>query len=233
MRFSSTLRDVKRQPTASLPPGLHSTSSALPARSGFAAVAAAAICAAAVFLGATPANAAQPDVVIETALGNIVVQLDPEHAPRTTANFLHYIDTRMFDGASFYRVVPRKPRPGHPTIEVIQGGLQYKPGVDVDHLPTLPLEPTTKTGLSNAAGTIAMARADKPDTASSEFFINITDDTDLDAQRFRDHLGYAVFGRVISGMDVVRRIERAPLRADPTFGHLLHPLVRITHVRRT
>ena len=187
----------------------------------------------AAFFSRAPAFAAAPDdVVIETTLGTIVVRLDSEHAPRTTANFLHYVDTRAFDGASFYRVVPRKPRPGHPTIEVIQGGLQFARGVDVARLPTLALEPTSTSGLSNTAGTIAMARADKPDTASSEFFINVSDDTDLDAQRFHDHLGYAVFGRVVSGMEIVHRIENAPLRADAEFGHVLDPLIRITSIHR-
>ncbi len=181
-------------------------------------------------LAATPV-AHTPEVTIETSLGTIVVQLDAVHAPQTTANFLTYVRAKTFDRASFYRVVPRKPRPGHPTIEVIQGGLQYAPGIDVDHLPKIPLESTAQTGLSNIAGTIAMARDNDPNSATSEFFINVGDDTNLDAQRFRDHLGYAVFGHVVAGMDVVRRIEASPLRADPTFGHVLDPRIAITSVR--
>ena len=137
-------------------------------------------------------------------------------APLTTANFLHYVDTRAYDGATFLSFGPAQTRPKRVTIEVIQGGLQMKLGdAGVNRLPTIKLEPTTITGLSNTNGTIAMARDVGPNTASSEFFINIGDNSVLDAQHFRDHLGYAVFGHVVRGMNVVVAIAHAHAKPDP------------------
>ena len=163
-------------------------------------------------------------VRMETSMGNIVVALDPVRAPVTTKNFLRYVDSGKYNGATFYRTV----RPGnqayHRPIAVIQGGL------DVENLGpygAIPLEPTTKTGLRNAAGTIAIARDKPPNTGSSEFFINMIDDPVLDAQHSPDRFGYAVFGRVVSGMDVARRIERA--KAD---GQKLTPPVKIFRMVR-
>lgn len=183
--------------------------------------------------GAAPLRA-PVDVALVTTLGSIVVRLDPAHAPLTTANFLRYVDRRTYDGATFYRSVPRRPRGhGRVTIGVIQGGLETKLGdAAVNRLPTIRLEATTTTRLSNTDGTIAMARDTAPNTASSEFFINIGDDTVLDAQRFRDHRGYAVFGRVIEGMSVVRAIARSHAKPDPVMTALLAPPIRIVRVRR-
>jgi peptidyl-prolyl cis-trans isomerase A (cyclophilin A) len=187
--------------------------------------------------GLAPAAAAaapQPvDVALRTSLGTIVVRLDRARAPITTANFLHYVDTRAYDGATFYRSVPRKTRPKRVTIEVIQGGLETKLGdAAVNRLPTIKLEPTTITGLSNTNGTIAMARDVGPNTASSEFFINIGDNSVLDAQHFRDHLGYAVFGHVVRGMNVVVAIARAHTKPDPVMTALLAPPIPIVTARR-
>ena len=184
-----------------------------------------------------PAQAASPpapvDVALHTTLGTIVVRLDRAHAPITTANFLGYVDRRAYDGATFYRSVPRKPRPKRVTIEVIQGGLQMKLGdAGINRLPTIKLEPTTLTGLSNTNGTIAMARDVGPNTASSEFFINIGDDSVLDAQHFRDHQGYAVFGRVVRGMDVVLAIAHSHAKPDPAMTALLSPPIPILTARR-
>lgn len=183
--------------------------------------------------GAAPAPA-PVDVALVTTLGTIVVRLDRARAPLTTANFLRYVDRRSYDGATFYRSVPRRPRGrGRVTIEVIQGGLETKLGdAAVNRLPTIRLEPTSLTGLSNTDGTIAMARDTAPNTASSEFFINIGDDSVLDAQRFRDHRGYAVFGRVVTGMSVVRAIARSHAKPDPVMTALLAPPVRIVRARR-
>jgi peptidyl-prolyl cis-trans isomerase A (cyclophilin A) len=194
--------------------------------------------AALVTLSAALVGAAPPpapvDVAIVTTLGTIVVHLDRARAPLTTANFLRYVDDRTYDGATFYRSVPRRPRGrGRVTIAVIQGGLETKLGDSaVNRLPTIRLEATTTTGLSNTDGTLAMARDTAPNTASSEFFINIGDDTVLDAQRFRDHHGYAVFGRVIEGMSVVRAIARSHAKPDPVMTALLAPPIRIVRVRR-
>ncbi len=173
------------------------------------------------------------DVALRTTLGTIVVQLDAARAPLTTANFLKYVERRTYDGASFYRTVPRRPRPGRVTIAVIQGGLETKIGdAAVNRLPTVKLEPTTLTGLSNTNGTIALARDAGPNTASSEFFINVGDNTDLDAQHFRDHHGYAVFGHVVAGMNVVLAIWHAHSKPDPAMTALLAPPISILTARR-
>jgi peptidyl-prolyl cis-trans isomerase A (cyclophilin A) len=174
-----------------------------------------------------------PVVAIKTSLGAIEVQLDAVHAPKTTANFLHYVTTHQFDGATFYRFVPRKARGGgRVTISVIQGGLQMKLGdAGLARLPTIPMESTATSGLSNTDGTIAMARDVGPNTASSEFFINLGDDTVLDAAKFRDHQGYAVFGHVIRGMDVVHRIAASHTKPDPAMTALLDPPIAIESMR--
>jgi len=172
-------------------------------------------------------------VAMETSLGAIVVRLDAARAPRTTANFLRYVTTHAYDGATFYRFVPRRHRSGgRVTISVIQGGLQTKLGEHaVDHLRTIPLESTAMTGLSNVDGTIAMARDVGPNTASSEFFINLGDDTVLDAARFKDKHGYAVFGRVVRGMSVVHAIAASHTKPDPLMTALLDPPITIVSMR--
>lgn len=188
-------------------------------------------------LAAAPRPPANVDVAMTTSMGTIIVRLDAARAPVTVANFLHYVDTHQFDGASFYRAVRTgSARPaGKPRIQIIQGGLQMKLGdAGLAKLPRIPVEETTKTGLHNTPGTIAMARERDPDTASTEFFINTADDTWLDAQKFADHHGYAVFGRVVRGMDVVKKIQQARAKDDPMMGELLAPpvtIIRVTRVR--
>jgi cyclophilin family peptidyl-prolyl cis-trans isomerase len=122
-------------------------------------------------LAAAPRPPANVDVAMTTSMGTIVVRLDAAHAPITVKNFLHYVDTHQFDGASFYRAVRTgSARPaGKPRIQIIQGGLQMKLGdAGIAQLPRIPVEETTKTGLHNTPGTIAMARERDPDTASTE-----------------------------------------------------------------
>ncbi|HZT13411.1 MAG TPA: peptidylprolyl isomerase [Candidatus Baltobacteraceae bacterium] len=163
-------------------------------------------------------------VRIETTAGSIVVQLDSAHAPITAKNFLRYVDAHKYDGASFYRVVRPGNQSPHRPIQVIQGGL------DVERFGPygpIALEPTSRTGLHNSAGTIAIARDKPPNTGSSEFFINMVDDPLLDAQHSPDHFGYAVFGRVVRGMDVARRIHRSHAN-----GQRLAPPIRILRMVR-
>jgi peptidyl-prolyl cis-trans isomerase A (cyclophilin A) len=165
-------------------------------------------------------------ITIETALGPIVVALDAERAPITVANFLAYVDTGLFDGASFYRTVTPENQPQSPVkIEVIQGGVD-------DHRPTrapIRLERTSETGLSHVDGAISMAR-NGPDTATSEFFICVGAQPDLDVggRRNPDEQGFAAFGRVVRGMTVVRRIHRAPATEQR-----LTPAIRIHRIVRT
>lgn len=149
-------------------------------------------------------------VALDTSLGRIVIALDRGRAPVTTANFLHYVDTHRFDGESFYRAM----HVGDGGL--IQGGITsdarklYKPIAD---------EPTSKTGLHNVAGSISMARG-APGSATADFFILLSDMPGFDAGApgGSDPDGYAAFGHVTAGMDVVRKIFDAPLSATKGLG---------------
>jgi peptidyl-prolyl cis-trans isomerase A (cyclophilin A) len=186
----------------------------------------------AALLGAAPLPAGAQDaglarVVIGTAFGEITVDVDTERAPGTAANFLSYVDEGFYDGGQFHRTVTMNNQPDNDVrIEVIQAS------VNPDHADhgfgAIPLERTTVTGLAHVDGAISMARG-APDSASSSFFFCIGDQPSLDfgGDRNPDGQGFAAFGRVVSGMDVVRRIQQQP--AD---GQSLEPPVRITSVSR-
>lgn len=163
------------------------------------------------------------DVLMETSAGKIVVRLDTAHAPRTSANFLRYVDGGRFNGASFYRNVTRATAPTAP-FEVIQGGLD--PQAPDPSTQPIVLEPTSITGIRNDDGTIAMARTSDPNSATTEFFIDLGNARYLDATGPLAP-GYAAFGRVVRGMEVVRRIHRGE-----TNGDRLVPAVRITRMSR-
>jgi peptidyl-prolyl cis-trans isomerase A (cyclophilin A) len=170
--------------------------------------------------GAAPRAAAPVDVAIQTSLGTIVVRLDPAHAPGTTANFLHFVDTGAYNGATFYRTVT----PSTGKIAIIQGGLN--PQGPNPNMHPIPLEPTSKTGLHNTDGTIAMARTSAPDSATTEFFLSLGDNRFLDAGGPTGP-GYAVFGKIVRGADVARKIQQS--HAD---GELLAPPIRIVRISR-
>ena len=149
-------------------------------------------------------------VRIQTELGDILVELDVRQAPATTANFLRYVDGGFYEGGRFHRTVTMNNQPDSKVlIEVIQAGV--KPEREKDGFPPIALERTSRTGLAHKDGAISMARG-KPDTATSDFFICINDQPSLDfgGARNPDGQGFAAFGRVVSGMDVVRRIQAAP-----------------------
>lgn len=149
-----------------------------------------------------------PKVSIETGLGNIVVELYPEKAPVTVSNFLQLVDDRIYSGASFYRVVRMDNQPDNEVkIEVIQGGL--KEDSLIDGFSPIVHETTEQTGIKHLDGTISMARME-PGTASTEFFICVGDQPELDfgGKRNPDGQGFAAFGKVVKGMDVVRAIQR-------------------------
>jgi len=154
-------------------------------------------------------------------MGTIVLQLEPGKAPITTKNFLHLVDLGTYNDATFYRTVLKKTEP-QSNIEVIQGGLHDHPSPV-----TIPLETTLKTGLHNVNGEISMARTSDPNSGSSEFFLCVGDNTFLDAQSQPDRNGYAAFGHVIRGMDVVRKINNAPANVET-----LAPPVKIIRMRR-
>ncbi len=152
----------------------------------------------------------KPLVLIRTQLGDIYVELYPRQAPVTVKNFLRYVDENRFAEAAFYRVVTRTNQPDKKVkIEVIQGGIGF---VESDlRLPDIAHETTKKTGLRHRDGTISMARRE-PGTASSEFFICVGDMPELDFGSLRnpDGQGYAAFGQVVRGMDVVLKIQAGP-----------------------
>ncbi len=166
-----------------------------------------------------------PVVVIRTELGDIEVEIYERAAPLTAGNFLKYVEEDRFEGAIFYRVVTMDNQPDNDTkIEVIQGGLGDDPlGLG---LPPIEHETTEQTGLRHLDGTISMARAE-PGSASSEIFICIEDQPELDfaGKRNPDGQGFAAFGRVVRGMDVVRKIQ-----VQPAQRQMLDPEIRVTGI---
>lgn len=173
-------------------------------------------------------------VVLETELGNIEVEVYNEKAPISSADFLYYVDNGLYDGEGFYRAVRPEIDPRGLGMEIIQGGLLGLESVtaSIDH------ETTQMTGLSHTDGAVSIAR-DEPGTGSAAyFFISIGDNTSLDfgGARNPDGQGYAVFGQVTKGMDVVRAIQlretEGPSGNEVTQGQFLTEPVTITKAKR-
>jgi peptidyl-prolyl cis-trans isomerase A (cyclophilin A) len=190
---------------------------------------------AALYLAPAAASAQETiDVVLETEKGDIVIALEAERAPVTAANFLRYVDEGRLDGTVFYRAM--RLDWGEQPNGLIQGGTQYDPERILDPIAH---EPTTATGLSHTAGTISMARYE-PGSATGDFSIMLSDQRGLDADPNGEtedaRAGFAAFGRVIEGMDVVRAIFDAP--TDPEKGEgwmkgqMLAEPVKIIDARR-
>jgi peptidyl-prolyl cis-trans isomerase A (cyclophilin A) len=159
-----------------------------------------------------PPESSLPRIKMKTDLGDIIFEIDTINAPVTATNFLKYIDNKIIDSAFFYRVVRMDNQPNNEIkIEVIQGGLGY----DESPLSLDPIEheTTDKTGILHKNGVISMARME-PGTASSEIFICVGDQPELDfgGKRNPDGQGFAAFGKVIEGMEVVREIQSKPDR---------------------
>ena len=171
-----------------------------------------------------------PIVDIMTSLGTISVEIDQQRAPGTAANFLGYVDRGEYDGGRFYRTVTPDNQPNDTIrIAVIQGGL----ATSLDDYPRpdakeIALERTTFTGLKHLDGTISMARM-TPDSANSEFFICVGDQPELDfgGRRNPDGQGFAAFGQVIAGMEVVRAINTSPYEQQN-----LTPPIAIERIRQ-
>ena len=173
-------------------------------------------------------------VLIETTMGDITVSIETERAPITAANFLRYVDEDRFDGTHFYRAMHLDW--GEPPNGLLQGGTQMDPDRVLDPIAH---EPTSQTGLSHTNGALSMARYD-PGTATGDFSIMIKDQTGLDADPTSSdpnlQLGFAVFGYVVDGMDVVQAIHALP--PDPEKGEgwmkgqLLAEPVEIVDMRR-
>jgi peptidyl-prolyl cis-trans isomerase A (cyclophilin A) len=154
-------------------------------------------------------------VRLATSVGDIVVELDAEKAPKSTDNFLKYVKAGHYDGLIFHRVIENF---------MIQAG-GYKS--DLSEKPTKPPIPLeSRNGLSNLRGTIAMARTNVPDSATSQFFINVQDNLNLDQANARDGEGYAVFGKVVTGIEVVDKIRATPTRAQGPHQNL--PVTPVT-----
>lgn len=185
---------------------------------------------------ALPLAAAGPATVrvrIVTDLGPIVIELYTDKAPITVANFLAYADQHLLDGGAFYRTVGPKNDNNPATISVIQGGLNR----DDSPLPAIAHETTKVTGILHTDGVISMARGE-PGSAGSEFFICLGDNPALDfgGARNRDGQGFAAFGKVVQGMDVVREIHDAPTvtKADDPYmkGQIIENPVKIQKLSR-
>jgi peptidyl-prolyl cis-trans isomerase A (cyclophilin A) len=168
-------------------------------------------------------------VILETSEGPILLELEKERAPITTANFLRYLDEKRLDGISFYRAMKIAPGYG-----LVQGGARHDPK---RILPPIAHEPTNVTGLTHGDATISMARTE-PGSANMDFFITVGAMPTFDAQPEKpgDNLGFAAFGRVVEGMDVIRRMLDAP--TSPTEGEgvmkgqMLSPPIKIVSARR-
>ena len=160
-----------------------------------------------------------PRVVLETDLGSVELVLFADKAPVTVENFLAYVDSGFYDGTIFHRVIPGF---------MAQGGghtfdFQEKPTRD-------PIKNESDNGLSNERGTIAMARTDNPDSATSQFFINLVDNSRLDGSS--EKAGYTVFGKVLLGMSVVQQIAAEPRGQYKSFPDAPNVPVRILKARR-
>lgn len=177
--------------------------------------------------------AAKPRVRIKTARGDIVVELENARAPLTSANFLRYVDAKAYDGATFYRAARNRGRLDK------DGTIVGAPGEKVRPFPPIRHESTTKTGLKHLNGTISLGRF-AVGTATNNFFICIGDQPYLDAhpedKSGDDNLGYAAFGRVVSGMPVAEKILSLPTNGATKFkeqaGQWLKPPVPILSMRR-
>jgi peptidyl-prolyl cis-trans isomerase A (cyclophilin A) len=159
-------------------------------------------------------------VQLQTSAGAIVIELQRDHAPQTVDNFLSYVRFRHYDGTIFHRVIP--------TFMIQGGGMDAK----MQERPTqkpIPLE--ARSGLTNVRGSVAMARTSDPNSATAQFFINVVDNPFLDAANARDGHGYAVFGKVIEGMDVVDKIREVPTKSVGMHGNV--PTMPVTIIKAT
>ncbi len=168
-----------------------------------------------VTMGLATAPALAQTVKLSTTMGDITIALDKAKAPKTVENFLMYVKAGHYDGTVFHRVI---------ADFMIQGG-----GMDADMKekatkPPISLE--SSNGLSNVRGSIAMARTGDPNSATSQFFINVVDNGRLDKAQARDGNGYAVFGKVVAGMDVIDKIRAVDIASKPPHEHVpVKPIV--------
>jgi cyclophilin family peptidyl-prolyl cis-trans isomerase len=179
------------------------------------------VCAVALISGTAAAQTPKPRAWVQTSMGDILLELDSDRAPASVANFVQYATAGHFDGTVIYRV-----QPGF----VLQAGSYEASGSKRPTRDPIPLE--AGNGLSNVRGSVAMARDDAPNSATAEFFINLADNARLDRQAgdAEGRTGYAVFGQVVYGMDVVDRIAMVPLGDSGPFPGA-SPITPITITR--
>lgn len=169
----------------------------------------------------SPASAKAPQVVMKTSLGDVTIELYPDKAPITVKNFLEYVDAKYYDGTIFHRVIP---------TFMIQGG-GFTP--EMQQKPTRPpIKNEAGNGLKNTAGTLAMARTGVVDSATAQFFINTVDNAFLDHRdESMQGFGYAVFGKVVGGQDVVKKIAAVPTTTKPPYENVPGTPVVIESIR--
>lgn len=149
------------------------------------------------------AAAANPTVEMKTSMGTLLIELYPEKAPKTVENFLQYVKDGFYNGVVFHRVIDNF---------MIQGG-GFEPGMK-EKQTRAPIPNEAKNGLKNQPGTLAMARTSDPNSATAQFFINLADNAPLDYPGY-DGFGYAVFGKVVQGFDVVQKIAKVEKKFSP------------------
>ena len=168
--------------------------------------------------GKNPTNSvdsgSKGNVILETTMGNIEIELNSAKAPVTVENFLSYVDSGFYDGTIFHRVIGNF---------MIQGGGFTKEGVQKETKSPIKLE--SQNGLTNVRGSVAMARTSFPDSATSQFFINVVDNAFLNYAPGPGREGYAVFGTVVSGMDVVDKIRNVQTGGTPMPDWPIEPVI--------
>jgi peptidyl-prolyl cis-trans isomerase A (cyclophilin A) len=170
---------------------------------------------------AQTARAADPVVVLQTSLGEIDIQLDPTHAPISTANFLAYVDAKFYDGTIFHRVIPGF---------VVQGSGFTKDMTEKQTNP--PIKNEASNGLQNMRGTISMARTNDPNSATSQFFLNLVDNSSLNPGGVSPD-GYAVFGTIIKGIEVIDKMAQVQTTTVGQFADVpVQPIVIISARRQ-
>ncbi|WP_127132961.1 peptidylprolyl isomerase [Pseudoflavitalea rhizosphaerae] len=179
------------------------------------------------FVGCSSGDSKHPRVEISTRQGDIIIELYPDKAPKSVAAFLSYIEKDLYNNASFYRVLNDENQPSNAAkANLVQGGL-YR-SKKRPELPGIPHESTKETGILHKDGVVSLARTD-PGTATSEFFICIGDQPGFDAggANNADGLGYAAFGRVVKGLDIVRKIYN-----QPEYDQYFDPPVPIYNIKK-
>lgn len=184
---------------------------------------------AALTFGCSQTKYKNPHIIIETQLGDIEVELYPEQAPKTVAAFLSYIDSGFYKSTSFYRVLKTDAFSNPNNTGIIQGGIwQTNPGKKLT-IPGIEHETTKQSGLTHSSGAVSLART-TAGSANTEFFICIGDQSPLDFGRrgTEDGQGFAAFGRVFDGMDIVRKIQEQKSRGDKfDKGIVIHNITRL------